>query len=61
MGSMFSSGEMCLVQLYFQTETTYCSVNELGELGLVQVRDVSTFYIQKKAVDKAIFFLITMI
>ncbi|XP_072910567.1 V-type proton ATPase 116 kDa subunit a 1-like isoform X1 [Hemitrygon akajei] len=41
MGSIFRSEEMCLVQLFFQTETAYCSVNELGELGLVQFRDLN--------------------
>ena len=40
MGSLFRSEEMCLTQLYLQSETAYTCVSELGELGLVQFRDV---------------------
>lgn len=33
---------MCLSQLFLQVESAYCCVAELGELGLVQFRDVSS-------------------
>ncbi|XP_038653811.1 V-type proton ATPase 116 kDa subunit a1-like isoform X2 [Scyliorhinus canicula] len=54
MGSIFRSEEMCLVQLFFQTETAYCYVNELGELGLVQFRDLNPGIIafQRKFVNE---------
>ncbi|XP_078056463.1 V-type proton ATPase 116 kDa subunit a 1-like [Mustelus asterias] len=54
MGSVFRSEEMCLVQLFFQTETAYCCVNELGELGLVQFRDLNPGIIafQRKFVNE---------
>ena len=41
---------MCLSQLFLQVEAAYCCVAELGELGLVQFKDVSTAFIgdQKK-------------
>ncbi|XP_069784005.1 V-type proton ATPase 116 kDa subunit a 1-like [Narcine bancroftii] len=54
MGSIFRSEEMCLVQLFFQTETAYCSVNQLGELGLVQFRDLNPGIItfQRKFVNE---------
>lgn len=32
---------MCLVQLFFQTESAHNCINELGHLGLVQFKDVS--------------------
>jgi V-type H+-transporting ATPase subunit a len=41
MGSLFRSEEMSLVQLYIPAEAAHASVAELGELGLVQFRDVS--------------------
>uniref|UniRef100_A0A452GLM5 Uncharacterized protein n=1 Tax=Gopherus agassizii TaxID=38772 RepID=A0A452GLM5_9SAUR len=43
MASMFRSEEMCLTQLFLQVEAAYCCVAELGELGLVQFRDVSNY------------------
>lgn len=42
MASVFRSEEMCLSQLFLQVEAAYCCVAELGELGLVQFKDVST-------------------
>lgn len=42
MGSLFRSEEMTLCQLFLQSEAAYACVSELGELGLVQFRDVST-------------------
>lgn len=40
MGSMFRSEEVCLVQLFLQSGSAYNCVSELGELGLVEFRDV---------------------
>ncbi|MCI4391498.1 hypothetical protein PGIGA_G00135210 [Pangasianodon gigas] len=39
MGLLFRSEEMCLLQLFFQTESALSCVNELGLLGLVEFRD----------------------
>ncbi|KAJ8038581.1 hypothetical protein HOLleu_16044 [Holothuria leucospilota] len=41
MGSLFRSEEMCKAQLYLQSEAAYACVSELGELGLVQFRDLN--------------------
>ncbi|XP_041923507.1 V-type proton ATPase 116 kDa subunit a1 [Alosa sapidissima] len=41
MGSFFQSEEMCLVQLFFQTESAHYCISELGNLGLVQFRDLN--------------------
>ena len=41
MGSLFRSEKMCLTQVFLQTESAYNCVAELGELGLVQFKDVS--------------------
>lgn len=41
MGSLYRSEGMCLAQLFLQSEAAYACVAELGELGLVQFRDVS--------------------
>ncbi|XP_054844818.1 V-type proton ATPase 116 kDa subunit a 4 isoform X2 [Eublepharis macularius] len=41
MASVFRSEEMCLMQLFLQVESAYCCVAELGELGLVQFRDLN--------------------
>ena len=41
MGSLFRSEEMTLCQLFLQSEAAYACISELGELGLVQFRDVS--------------------
>ncbi len=40
MGSLYRSEEMMLAQLFLQSEAAYACVSELGELGLVQFRDV---------------------
>uniref|UniRef100_A0A8C5PPN2 Uncharacterized protein n=1 Tax=Leptobrachium leishanense TaxID=445787 RepID=A0A8C5PPN2_9ANUR len=40
MASMFRSEERCLTQLFLQVEAGYCCIAELGDLGLVQFRDV---------------------
>lgn len=41
MGSMFRSEEVSLVQLFLPTAAAYTCVSQLGELGLVEFRDVS--------------------
>uniref|UniRef100_A0A671NWB3 V-type proton ATPase subunit a n=1 Tax=Sinocyclocheilus anshuiensis TaxID=1608454 RepID=A0A671NWB3_9TELE len=41
MSSLFRSEEMCLVQLFFQTESAHSCINELGHLGLVQFKDLN--------------------
>lgn len=41
MGSLFRSEEMTLSQLFLQSEAAYACVSELGELGLVQFRDLN--------------------
>nr|XP_015208620.1 PREDICTED: V-type proton ATPase 116 kDa subunit a isoform 4 isoform X1 [Lepisosteus oculatus] len=40
-GSLFRSEEMCLTQIILQVEAAYCCIAELGELGLVQFRDLN--------------------
>ncbi|CAG0914205.1 unnamed protein product [Notodromas monacha] len=41
MGALFRSEEMSLCQLFLQSEAAYACVSELGELGLVQFRDLN--------------------
>lgn len=41
MGTLFRSEEMELAQMYLQQEAAFSCVIELGELGLVEFRDVS--------------------
>ncbi|NXU70875.1 VPP4 ATPase, partial [Oreotrochilus melanogaster] len=41
MVSFFRSEEMSLMQMFVQVEAAYCCVAELGELGLVQFRDLN--------------------
>ncbi|XP_030853624.1 V-type proton ATPase 116 kDa subunit a [Strongylocentrotus purpuratus] len=41
MGSLYRSEGMCLAQLFLQSEAAYACVAELGELGLVQFRDLN--------------------
>ena len=38
---MFRSEEMTLCQLFLQSESAYACVSELGELGLVEFRDLN--------------------
>ena len=40
MGSLYRSEEMCLAQLYLQSEAAFACVSELGELGLAEFIDV---------------------
>ncbi|XP_029455627.1 V-type proton ATPase 116 kDa subunit a [Rhinatrema bivittatum] len=41
MTSLFRSEEMSLTQLFMQVEAGYCCIAELGELGVVQFRDLN--------------------
>ncbi|XP_067022840.1 V-type proton ATPase 116 kDa subunit a 1-like isoform X1 [Acropora muricata] len=41
MSSLFRSEQMTLAQLFLQAEAAYACVSELGELGLVQFRDLN--------------------
>ena len=40
---VFRSEEMCLAQLFLQSGSEYDCISELGELGLVEFRDVSRY------------------
>ena len=40
--SIFRSEKMSLYQLFLQNESAYRCISELGELGCVEFRDVST-------------------
>uniref|UniRef100_A0A1I8GDG4 V-type proton ATPase subunit a n=1 Tax=Macrostomum lignano TaxID=282301 RepID=A0A1I8GDG4_9PLAT len=54
MGDLFRSQEMTLCQLFLQAEAAYACVSELGELGLVQFRDLKpdTNAFQRKFVNE---------
>lgn len=41
MGSFFRSEKMTMTQIFLPTDSAYFCVAELGELGQVQIRDVS--------------------
>uniref|UniRef100_A0A8C7S146 V-type proton ATPase subunit a n=1 Tax=Oncorhynchus mykiss TaxID=8022 RepID=A0A8C7S146_ONCMY len=41
MGSLFRSEEMCLAQMFLQSGSAYDCISELGEMGLVEFRDLS--------------------
>ena len=41
--SLFRSEEMTLCQLFLQSEAAYSVIAELGELGLLEFKDVSRF------------------
>lgn len=43
MGELFRSEEMSSVQLFVQIDAVHATVDELGQLGVVQFRDVSHF------------------
>lgn len=45
MDSLLRSEEMTLCQVFLQSEAAYACVSELGELGLVQFRDVSSQFL----------------
>uniref|UniRef100_A0AAZ3QL02 V-type proton ATPase subunit a n=1 Tax=Oncorhynchus tshawytscha TaxID=74940 RepID=A0AAZ3QL02_ONCTS len=45
MGSLFRSEEMCLAQMFLQSGSAYDCISELGEMGLVEFRDVSNLLI----------------
>ncbi|CAF1489668.1 unnamed protein product [Didymodactylos carnosus] len=41
MSTVFRSEEMTLCQLFLQPEAAYSCISELGELGIVQFRDLN--------------------
>ena len=41
MSSLLRGEEMTLCQIFFQTESTYSCLAQLGELGLLQFRDLN--------------------
>merc|ERR1712142_1406640 len=41
MGSLFRSEDMCLVQMILNSEASYLCIAELGELGVLQFRDLN--------------------
>ena len=41
MSTIFRSEEMTLCQLFLQPDAAYSCISELGELGIVQFRDVN--------------------
>jgi V-type H+-transporting ATPase subunit a len=43
MSTIFRGEEMTLCQIYFQSEAAYTCVAQLGELDIVQFRDVINF------------------
>jgi len=44
MGSLFRSEDMVLCQMYLQADAAYSCVSQLGELGMVQFKDVSSVH-----------------
>lgn len=40
MGAMFRSEQMVLAQVFIQPEAAYNTISDLGEIGVVQFRDV---------------------
>lgn len=51
MSSLLRGEEMCLAQLFLQSGSAYDCISELGELGLVEFRDVSPVkYLNKENV-----------
>ena len=44
MGSLFRSEDMVLCQMYLQADAAYSCVSQLGELGIVQFKDVSSLH-----------------
>uniref|UniRef100_A0A672Q3L4 V-type proton ATPase subunit a n=1 Tax=Sinocyclocheilus grahami TaxID=75366 RepID=A0A672Q3L4_SINGR len=63
MGELFRSEEMTLAQLFLQSEAAYCCVSELGELGMVQFRDLNpdVNVFQRKFVNECFYFFISLI
>ncbi|KAF4074169.1 hypothetical protein AMELA_G00236380 [Ameiurus melas] len=54
MGSLFRGEELCLAQLFLQSGSAYECISELGELGLVEFRDLnpSVNVFQRKFVNE---------
>ena len=43
MTTIFRSEEMTLFQLFLQSDVAYSCISKLGELGVVQFRDVNNY------------------
>ena len=58
MSDILRGEEIQLCQIYFQSESTYSCLAQLGELGVVQFRDVVTLIsvIQLSAIFNHIFY-----
>ena len=54
MGSIFRSEEMALCQLFLSSEAAYNCVSEIGEVGVVQFRDVSTAWCEAMKLSPSI-------
>ena len=50
MSSLFRGEEMQLCQIYFKSEVAYSCVSQLGELGIVQFKDVCLIYFAKNLI-----------
>ena len=48
MGSLYRSEEMKLINLFVQPEAAFNCINDLGEAGMVQFKDVDSFFITFK-------------
>lgn len=44
MSTIYRSEEMSLCQLFLQPDTAYSCIAQLGELGIVQFRDVKSSF-----------------
>lgn len=56
MSTLFRGEEMTLCQIYFQAEAAFTCIAHLGELGIVQFKDVSILKIHSFFSKKLIFF-----
>lgn len=45
MGSLYRSEEMKLINLFVQPEAAFNCINDLGEAGMVQFKDVCCFLV----------------
>jgi len=57
MGSLFRSEDMVLCQMYLQADAAYSCVSQLGELGIVQFKDVSSIYLFSSTHIPDVFFI----
>ncbi len=61
MGSLFRSEVMSLCQLFLQSEAAYACVSELGELGVVQFRDVRMlFFLGSNRINRVVYVIFSI-